>query len=278
MFSRKHTEQYDFQAQLSRAQGVLRNSKRVAILTGAGVSADSGIPTFRDNGGFWTRFPPSQFANWANIVRLVKDDPKLLAEFAIAVFKPIATAQPNLAHASLAAMESRAGKVSVITQNIDGLHQRAGSSDVIEIHGSAFEIVRRPLSGTNVVTRLSRSELRETVAKLESFYADSRSTTSDFLEAAKSILGLSASEVYHPNIVLFGDLLPTEAWHRSVGCVEECDCMLVVGTSQLVVPAATLPTMARSAGAVVILIDPLPGESDIWLLGTAGDVLADLLR
>lgn len=276
--SNQRTNESDFHYQLSRAQDVLHLSKRIVVFTGAGISVESGIPTFRDDGSLWRRFPPSQFANWRSIIRLAQDNPTLLAEFAVAVFKPIALASPNPAHAAIAALEGGAATITVITQNIDGLHQVAGSANVIEIHGSAFEIVQRSLLGTQKVTRLSRPELAATVAKLELLQQNSRSSLTDFLEAAAPIFGVGMNGPYHPNLVMFGDMLPTEPWQLAVTAATECDCMLIVGTSQLVVPAATLPTMAKNAGAHIIRVDPADGECDIWLRGAAGGLLPRLFR
>jgi len=200
----------------------------------------------------------------------------LLAEFAVAVLKPIVIARPNSAHEAISALERGAATIRVVTQNIDGLHQSADSANVVEIHGSAFEIVRRTLFGARNVTRLSRGELGMVVGKLELLQQNPRPSIRDFFEAAAPIFGVGLSGAYHPNLVMFGDRLPAAPWQTAVTAATQCDCMLVVGTSQLVTPAATLPVMAKNSGAQVIRVDPEPGECDIWLQGAAGELLPRL--
>jgi NAD-dependent SIR2 family protein deacetylase len=127
------------------------------------------------------------------------------------------------------------------------------------------------------VTRLSRVELGLTLAKLELLQNNPRASLAEFLEAAAPIFSMSLRGTCRPNLVLFGDQMPMEAWQTAVGAATQCDCMLVVGTSELVVPAATLPVSARGAGAKVIRVDPIYGECDIWLPGDAGEILPRLL-
>src|SRR5262249_44213642 len=124
----------------SEAVNCLRRAERVVIFTGAGVSAESGIPTFRDAGGLWQKFPPEQFASWAGLLRTALLDPARLAEFLAAVLEPVAVAKPNPGHHAIAALEKHV-LTTVVTQNVDGLHQEAGSTRVREIHGTFFEIV-----------------------------------------------------------------------------------------------------------------------------------------
>src|SRR5580704_14259771 len=112
----------------------LRKARNVVVFTGAGISAESGIPTFRDADGFWQRFPPEQFATWSGLLRTALTRPQLVAEFVLNVVEPVAKAAPNAAHRAVAELQKYA-KTSVVTQNIDGLHQSAGSTHVHEIHG-----------------------------------------------------------------------------------------------------------------------------------------------
>ena len=140
---------------LTRAAQYLREARHVVVFTGAGASAESGIPTFRDPQGLWDRFPPEQFATWDGLARVALREPNRLAEFLYAVFEPIAAAEPHAGHLAIAAME-RHTRVTVATQNIDNLHQDAGSTVVYEVHGSLFEIVTL---GGRFVRRLSRAEM-----------------------------------------------------------------------------------------------------------------------
>ena len=127
---------------IAEAARRLRGSRRLLVFTGAGISAESGIPTFRDDEGFWNRFPPERYATWQGLVSTALRRPHEFAEFVHAVIEPIARAVPNAAHRALAAAEKHVPMV-VATQNVDGLHQDAGSSVVHEIHGSFFEVVYR---------------------------------------------------------------------------------------------------------------------------------------
>src|SRR5262245_19479436 len=121
--------------ELTLAANALRRARHVVVFTGAGVSAESGIPTFRDAGGFWQEFPPEEFANWAGLLKIAALHPHRLAEFLLAVIEPIAAARPNAAHRAIADLE-RHMNVTVVTQNIDALHQAGGSTVVKEVHGT----------------------------------------------------------------------------------------------------------------------------------------------
>src|SRR5262245_22170527 len=118
----------------------LRAARNIVAFTGAGISVASGIATFRDPSGLWNKFPPEDFANWRGLMRAALLQPRRLAEFLLSVLEPIARARPNAAHAALLELEQSRG-LTVVTQNIDGLHQAAGSIRVLEVHGSILEIV-----------------------------------------------------------------------------------------------------------------------------------------
>lgn len=148
---------------LAQAVTQLRAARRLLVFTGAGVSAESGIPTFRDDDGFWKRFPPEQFARWDGLVRTAFDRPGQLAEFVQAVLEPIALAKPNPAHQAIARLEKHV-PTTVITQNVDGLHQEAGSIRVREVHGSFFKVTT--LRGRNL-RRLRREDLQIIAQRLQ---------------------------------------------------------------------------------------------------------------
>jgi len=252
----------------------LREAKRVVVFTGAGVSAESGIPTFRDDGGFWTEFPPETYATWGGIAMAAAKEPKRLAAFLHAVIAPIADAEPNAAHQAIADIEQYK-TVEVITQNIDGLHQRAGSIRVHEIHGTIYEIVSA--DGRTRRKTLRREQLQKIAERLRSAKEGGMSLAR-LLAAVSRIAGIGLRGVYRPNIVLFGDALADPAWPNAMNAVEQCDCLLSVGTSGLVMPAAMIPSTARAAGAKVITIDPNEGDGDNWLRGKAGDLLPRLVQ
>jgi NAD-dependent deacetylase len=261
-------------APLEQAAQLLRAARRVVVFTGAGVSAESGIPTFRDDDGFWQRFPPEQFARWNRLLVTGMVRPGLLAEFLQAVLEPIATAKPNAAHRAIARLETRV-PTTVITQNVDGLHQDAGSSHVCEVHGSFFRVAS--LRG-----RTLRQLKRDDLAAITERVARSRNGMFKLLRllwSVRPMFGPSWHGCRRPGIVLFGGALAEPDWSQAQRDVDFCDMVLVVGTSGLVYPAAILPGRARRHGANVVSIDPTePGPSHVWLQGRAGDVLPRLVE
>lgn len=261
------------EAPLERAASWLRAAKRVVAFTGAGVSQESGIPTFRDGGGLWREFPPERFARPGALVEMALREPTEVARFLLAVLEPVALAAPNAGHRALAALEAHA-HVDVITQNIDRLHHEAGSRAVHEIHGSLLEVEG---AGGEVVRTLTRDELRDIVKRLR------RSLTRRFrlghvLSAVQPLMGLGTGFVHRPRVVLFGEALAEPDWTRAQEAARSCDLMLVVGTSGEVWPAASLPEVAAASGARVIGVNPDEVDGDVWLAGTAGDVLPRLVE
>lgn len=154
------------------------------FFTGAGVSAESGVPTFRDAEGLWSRFPPEQFAHWPSLENLIRKDPLRVAAFVVELLRPNVAAHPNPGHDAIAALERRDKSVVVVTQNIDGLHQRAGSTRVIEIHGSLLETVH---AGKATIRHLTPDTLLSTIEQLEMFLRLRRSDTVNFLTAARAL-------------------------------------------------------------------------------------------
>lgn len=252
----------------------LREARRVVVFTGAGVSAESGIPTFRDDGGFWTEFPPEIYATWKGILRAAAKEPRRLAAFVHAVIAPIAAAEPNAGHHAIAEI-GRHKPVTVITQNIDRLHQLAGSTRVLEIHGSMYEVVS--LNGQKTKRTLTQSQLKRIAERLRRAKYGALSLAR-LLVAIRPIAGIGVTGAHRPNLVLFGDSLAEPDWSDALKAAKECDCLLTVGTSGLVLPAALIPAYAKDAGANVTTIDPGEGGGDIWLRGTAGDVLPRLVE
>ncbi len=251
----------------------LRGAERIVVFTGAGISAESGIATFRDEDGFWQRFPPEQFATWEGLLELLVSHPPVVADFLLELLAPIARAEPNPGHLALARMQSFR-EMTVITQNVDGLHQAAGSQIVKEIHGTMFEIVRRDRQWLG---SLSRVELAQVVEVLQEAKAGEFQTMTLY-QAIKPILGFGPSGFYRPNLVLFGDDMNEPDWTDSLSAARNCDVFLTVGTSGLVYPAATLPLIARTRRAKCIAIDPSENSGDLWLKGNAGNVLPDLVK
>ena len=251
----------------------LRGAGEVVVFTGAGASAESGIATFRDEGGVWEEFPPEQFGHWAGLLRAAALRPRELARFALAVLEPIALATPNEGHRAIAEMERHTG-VTVITQNIDELHTEAGSTVVHEIHGSLFEIVTLRGRFVRLITR------REMLDVVESLRRATRRRISlgRLLSAIRPILGLGARGMHRPNVVMFGQPMAEPDWGLAQRAARACDCMITVGTSGMVMPAAALPLEASSAGAKLIRVDPEEGFGGIWLPGPSATVLPALVE
>lgn len=259
--------------ELDDAAGWLRTARRVAVFTGAGVSAESGIPTFRDGGGLWREFPPEEFASWRGLLSAAATSPGKLARFLLALLEPIATARPNSAHTAIAEIEKYT-RVTIITQNVDGLHQEAGSREVLQIHGTLLEIVD---SHGQPVRTLTRADLLEMVRRLHRA-ADRPAAALSLPWAIRPMAGLRPTGAYKPRIVLFGDAMAEPDWSAAMEAADECDCFLSVGTSGQVMPAAMLPSRARIAGAPVIEIGPEPCLGDIQLRGHAGSLLPQLVQ
>lgn len=258
---------------LAQAADWLRAARRVVVFTGAGVSAESGIPTFRDAEGLWQRFPPERFATWRGLVRTALVAPGQLAEFLYEVLHPIAVAAPNAGHAAIARLEQFVD-VTVVTQNIDALHQEEGSTTVLELHGSLFEVATRR---GRVLRRLDRAALTAMADRLRRA-SRRRFALLRTLWTVRKLAGVGLRGIYRPNLVLFGDALCEPAWTHAHTACKQCDCCIQVGCSQAVLPAALLPWEAQSAGAKLIAVDPAASVADVWLQGTAAEVMPALVQ
>lgn len=255
---------------LADARETLLAAKRLCVFTGAGVSAESGVPTFRD-GGFWNDFPPEQFAHWEGIIRTATTDPERLAQFLEAVVRPIAEAEPNAAHRAIAGFETADRPVTVITQNIDGLHPEAGSSVVHEIHGSLLR--RADLLG-NKRGAVTRAELLAVADRM-----NLRPRNAFMIwRAIRPLLERDGLNVIRPDLVLFGDEMAEPDWTLAKRTAASAEVMLTVGTSGAVFPAATLPHQLLERGRPVIVVDPQPPEHGLWVEGPAAEVVPMLLR
>ena len=264
---------HDDSPSLSLAASCLRSAREVVVFTGAGVSAESGIPTFRDDEGFWQHFPVKDFATWRGLVRTAIRRPRRLAEFIQAVLHPIAVAKPNAAHQAIADMEKHVG-VTVVTQNIDNLHQEAGSTIVHEVHGSLFEVITRRGRFVGLLSRRELLHMAEALDRAQRGWL----VLPRVLLAIRPMAGLGLRGLHLPRIVLFGDAMAEPAWSQALEVARRCDCMIQVGTSGMVLPAAMLPSEAKAAGAKVIAIDPNENGGDVWLQGTAATIVPRLVE
>ena len=239
--------------------------------TGAGISVESGIPTFRDPGGLWDRFDPELFGTWEGLGRLAMSRPDELAEFLSELRRTLASARPGPAHLALARLEEAGLLDGVITQNVDGLHQEVGHRRVVEVHGSFARTVclvcadRREVGREAFVRDLDRA-----VVGLRSAFVPSLAA---LLPRCEQCGGPA-----RPDFVAFGEAV--QDFDRAERLVRGCRALLVVGTSGEVFPAADLPLMARDTGATVVEVAPGPTRiaADLRVEGPAGTSLPALVR
>jgi NAD-dependent deacetylase len=239
--------------QLELAVDFLRQARRVAVLTGAGVSAESGVPTFRGADGLWEGHRIEEVAT----PDAFKANPRLVWRFYNQRRANLRTVEPNPGHHSLAELERRFadGRFALITQNVDSLHRRAGSKRVLELHGN---ISHTRCTGCAKIEDHSLEELGE-------------------LPECPHCRGL-----LRPHIVWFHEALPEDTWEAAALAASLCDVFVVVGTSAVVYPAAGLIMVAKMAGAKVIEINlartDATHQADVTLLGPSGVLLPELLR
>ncbi|EGG41711.1 silent information regulator protein Sir2 [Candidatus Nitrosarchaeum limnium SFB1] len=226
----------------------IKNSKKIVFVTGAGISQESGIPTFRGKDGLWKNHDVMQLAT----IDAFYDHPKLVWEWYNERRKNIFSSEPNLGHKAIAELEKFV-KVVVLTQNIDGLHQRAGSTEVLELHGSIVTI------------RCTNCDFKGQIL-------------TDFTEIPPLC---KCGNILRPNVVWFGEPLPQDVWQQAIIHVSRCDLMIVVGTSLVVSPANTLPIYAKENNATIIEINPentmMSSYMDFSIKSTSVNALPELI-
>jgi NAD-dependent deacetylase len=230
-------------------RSVLNRASRVAVITGAGISAESGIPTFRGPGGIWRTYRAEDLATPEAFAR----DPKFVWEWYDFRRSVIAEVQPNAGHRALAEWERRIEDFVLITQNVDGLHDRAGSRRVLKVHGDIW---------TLRCTGCGREREEKSVR----------------LSEIPPRCACGAME--RPAVVWFGEALPPLVWEQAKRAVRQVEVLLVVGTSAVVYPVAGLVELAKSKGAVVVEVNvaetPVTAGADYSLRGAAGVILPQL--
>lgn len=227
----------------------LARAEASVCLTGAGVSAESGISTFRDAAtGLWFRFDPEQLAS----VDGFRNNPNLVWRWYRDRVRAVQDAQPNPGHVALARLAQILDGFTTITQNVDDLHERAGSADVVHLHGR-LTVYRCLECGTPVQLDLTQRL------------------------AAEPPVCAACAGLIRPGVVWFGELLDANLWEQAYAACQQAQVMLVVGTSGLVWPAAELPLLARRAGAHIVEVNPedteLTGWADTCVRGRSGEVL-----
>ena len=226
----------------------IKNYKKIVFVTGAGISQESEIPTFRGNNGLWRNYDPMKLAT----IDAFYDNPKLVWEWYNERRNNIFQAQPNPGHNAIAELEKYA-QVVVLTQNIDGLHKKAGSSNVLELHGSIVKI------------KCSVCDYNEEIL----------TEISVFPPLCK------CGNILRPDVVWFGESLPQDVWQNAIEFASQCDLMVIVGTSLVVSPANTLPLYAKQNNATLIEINPekteMSEKMDEIIRNTSVEILPKLV-
>jgi len=228
----------------------LQQARSVAVLTGAGVSAESGVPTFRDTNGLWNQYRVQDLATPSAFAR----DPKVVWEWYNWRRSVLAQVQPNAGHYALAELEKRLPAFTLITQNVDGLHELAGSRNVLRLHGSVWSVRCIACRRESMDKRIPMPEIPPRC---------------------------ECGGLLRPGVVWFGEALPTKIWKAAEAAARAADLFLVIGTSAVVYPAAGLAQLAKSSGARMVEINiaetPLSGEIDQFLQGPSGELLPQLI-
>ncbi len=240
---------------IEEAGWIIANAKYGVVFTGAGISAESGIPTFRGEDGLWKKYDPEEVASiWG-----FKRNPRAFWEFSFELRNKL-FAEPNPAHYAIAELERMGIVKAVITQNIDMLHQRAGSRRVLELHGSMTKLdcldCRKEYDWSDFVENFEKREVPRCKA--------------------------CGSWYIKPRVVLFGEPLPMDVLEQAVEEARSADVFIVVGSSLVVYPAAELPYIARSCGAKMILVNAEPTVADhifdVRIYGRAGEILPRIVE
>jgi NAD-dependent deacetylase len=226
----------------------LKAAKNIVFVTGAGISQESGIPTFRGKDGLWRKYDAMKLAT----IDAFYEDPKLVWEWYQERRQNMLAAKPNPGHEAIAKLEQHK-QVHVLTQNIDGLHQRAGSTSVYELHGSIVTIKCTSCS--------YRDKISSSFAQLPPL--------------------CKCGNILRPDVVWFGEPLPKDTWQAAIEQASSCDIMVVVGTSLVVSPANLLPIYAKQNGATMIEVNPeetsMSGKMDLSVRSSAAKALPQLV-
>lgn len=235
----------------------VQKAQHLVVFTGAGVSAESGVHTFRDAlTGLWSQFDPMQLATAQAFLR----EPSLVWGWYEWRRQLLLQAQPNPAHIAIAELAQRVPKLTLITQNVDDLHERAGSTEVVHLHGSIFAPRCFDCARAYHFTDAPQMEQEQKIKP-------------PHCEHCQGMI--------RPGVVWFGEAMPEQSMQMAFAAAESCDCLLSVGTSGMVQPAASIPLVASQHGATVVHINPEPmhvrGTKEFSLVGLAGELLPQLL-
>ena len=255
-----------------QAAKIISESKYLAVFSGSGISAESGIPTFRDPGGIWDRFDPANFGTVEGVLAMAKRDPNLIREFLLETVQVFMQAKPNDGHIALAEIEEMGFLKSIITQNIDNLHNDAGNSAVYDVHGNLF---RARCMNCDERQKLDKHEFLDSAFNLLN---DADNFT---LEQVMTIMPIcSCGGLTRPDVVMFGEAV--QYIEESFKIAALCDVMLVLGTSGIVYPAAAIPQQAHQSGAKIIEINlsenSYSGITEVYIQGASGEAMPKIME
>jgi len=233
--------------EIQKAAEILANANQAAASCGAGISAESGIATFRDPGGVWDKLNPAEVGTTSGLLNTLDRNAQKLIPFFIELLEAFEQSNPNPAHMALGALEEMGILKTVITQNIDNLHQEAGNTDVVEVHGNGFRL--SCISCGKLKIRLRRELIAEIKSKIQALQEYNLSSMAAIMPKCDLCQALM-----RPDVVMFGEMVKDIP--RAFAAARNCDAMLAIGTSGVVYPAAYLPFEAKDAGAPVIVVNP----------------------
>jgi len=238
------------QSRIAKAKDYLEAAGSVAVLTGAGISAESGVPVFRGKEGLWSNYRPEELATRGAF----RQDPELVWSWYNMRREKLAAVESNDAHRALATLEERVDDFTLITQNVDGLHQKAGSRNILELHGNIWKVR---------CTGCDKVEYNHDIPIDIPPYCD------------------KCGKMLRPHIVWFGEMLDPEILGGAHAAIRKCEILLVIGTSGVVHPAASMARIAKDAGACVVEINPdvtpVTDFADLSLRGKATEVVTSLI-
>jgi len=268
----------DIKESIEKLREYVDAASRVCVLTGAGISAECGLPTFRDaRTGYWARFDPTQLAT----PEAFRENPARTWCWYAARRLALQTVEPGEGHRALARLENYVDRVTVVTQNVDGLHSRAGSSRVLDLHGNLLQV--RCMKGCRTFHRDEAGpEARDifTADAAAAFAANHAEEAGDF-EHVEVPTCPACGAFLRPDVVWFGEMLPADRLNQAFADTERCDLFLVIGTSAQVQPAASLPVVALEQGVPVVEINPnatpLTEQVTLSIRAAAGEILSSVV-
>jgi NAD-dependent deacetylase len=253
---------------------LIRKSKYIVAFTGAGISVESGIPQFRGKEGLWEKYSPEIYGTLPGLIFQFSLFPKKVVQFIYDFTYPILNAKPNISHIGLSKLEKIGYLKSIITQNIDNLHQKAGSKNVIELHGNLYNWRCKKCNKREFVDEKRLTEFIEGMKKIEG----KRNLIRYILNFIKCDCGGNK----RPDIVFFGELLPEEEFKKAKIESKRADLFIIIGTSGIVRPASDLPYIAKRNGAKIVEINKeesyFGNISDLVFYQSSGEIFEYLFK